>query len=127
MKYLVDTNIFLEILLEQENEKKCKDFLTSNIGDIFLSDFSLHSIGVFLFREKREELFKKFLNDSVPNVSLLTLSEERYERVLFIHKNYNLDFDDSFQTAITEEYDLSIATQDRDFNKVKQLIRVKFI
>ena len=127
MKYLVDSNIFLEILLEQSNHVKCKSFLKENEENIFLSDFSLHSIGVFLFREKREELFKKFLNDSLPNLSLLSLSENLYERVLSIHENYSLDFDDSFQTALAEEYNLPISTQDRDFNKVKHLVTVKFI
>lgn len=58
MNYLVDTNVFLEILLAQDQKEKAKTFLTQNIDYLFISDFSLHSIGVFLFREKRESTFK---------------------------------------------------------------------
>ena len=48
--YLVDTNIFLEILLKQNKSESCKAFLDKNIGAISISDFTLHSIGVILFR-----------------------------------------------------------------------------
>ena len=33
MKYLIDTNIFLEILLNQNNAEKCSSFLTENVGE----------------------------------------------------------------------------------------------
>ncbi|MBX2964119.1 MAG: hypothetical protein KF687_16530 [Cyclobacteriaceae bacterium] len=48
MKYLADTNIFLEILLGQQNSSLCKEFLTDIKNEIFISDFSLHTIGVIL-------------------------------------------------------------------------------
>jgi len=48
MSYLLDTNIFLEILLGQDKKEVCKKFLETHIGEIFISDFSLHSIGVIL-------------------------------------------------------------------------------
>jgi len=50
--YLVDTNIFLEILLKQDKSKDCKDFLDKNMDQINITDFSLHSIGVILFQAK---------------------------------------------------------------------------
>ena len=53
MAFLFDTNIFLEILLDQEKKDVCKKLLNDNIGKIFLSDFSLHSIGVILFKQKK--------------------------------------------------------------------------
>ena len=48
--YLIDTNIFLEVLLSQERMDICKKILDSNIGNKYLSDFSLHSIGAILFK-----------------------------------------------------------------------------
>jgi predicted nucleic acid-binding protein len=45
--FLIDTNIFLEILLAQEKSELCKSFLTDNIRDLNMSDFSLHSIALF--------------------------------------------------------------------------------
>ncbi len=48
MNYLVDTNIFLEILLNQNGRKKCETFLQDEPGAAWISDFTLHSIGVIL-------------------------------------------------------------------------------
>ena len=59
--YLVDTNIFLEILLQQNKSKNCKLFLDKNSGVLNISDFFLHSIGVILFRNKKEKIFLKFM------------------------------------------------------------------
>ena len=42
MKLLVDTNIFLEVLLEQTREHEAKEFLAkTNTHEFFISDFSL--------------------------------------------------------------------------------------
>lgn len=47
--FLIDTNIFLEILLNQDKTLICKDFLNKNIKNLNISDFSLLSIGVNTF------------------------------------------------------------------------------
>ena len=49
MSYLVDSNVFLEILLGQPNKERCKQFLQQNSGECGISDYSLHSIGVLTF------------------------------------------------------------------------------
>lgn len=59
--FLADTNIFLEILLEQDKKEECKRFLINNIGNLSITDFSLHSIGVILFRYNKEDIFQKFV------------------------------------------------------------------
>ena len=73
MNSLVDTNIFLEILLNQPATKKCQDFLNNDAGAAWISDFSLHSIGVLLFRRGRAELFRRFVKDTLPALTVLTL------------------------------------------------------
>lgn len=65
--YVVDTNIFLEILLKQTKSEECKEFLDKNIGELHITDFSLHSIGVILFKQHKDELFLKFIKDTLPN------------------------------------------------------------
>lgn len=77
--YLVDTNIFLEILLNQKKQDACRKFLETNVGNLHISDFSLHSIGVILFRNNKEEIFKKFLKDIIPNLEITTLPKMSYE------------------------------------------------
>ena len=59
MFYLFDTNIFLEILLNQDKKEKAKDILKANLNQLFISDFSIHSIGVILIKQKK---FKTIAN-----------------------------------------------------------------
>ena len=124
---LVDTNIFLEILLDQEQKEQCKSFLVKNIGRLFLSDFSLHSIGVILLRNKKEKVFVKFTNDILPDISIISLSKDKYKEVANISIKYSLDFDDSYQTCISIDENLEIVTMDKDFKKVEEILNVRFL
>jgi predicted nucleic acid-binding protein len=101
-KYLIDTNIFLEILLEQEKKEKCKSFLVENYGKIVLSDFSLHSIGVILFRNQKYSLYSSFINDVIPKVKIASIEKGKYFRIEEFAVQFNLDFDDSFQAVLAE-------------------------
>lgn len=125
--YLIDTNIFLEILLSQKQKDICKEFLLSNIKHIYISDFSLHSIGVILFRNNKEKVFNKFVEDIIQKIKILTLSEELYSDLGELKEEFGLDFDDAYQFKIAEEYGLSIVTQDKDFEKVSAKIEITFL
>ena len=118
---LADTNIFLEILLKQGRRQECKNFLDRNAGNIYITDFSLHSIGVVCFRYGKEEIFQKFLNDILPHVEFLTLPMDQYAAVIENKKNRNLDFDDSYQYTVAKYFDLKIATMDKDFKKIEDI------
>lgn len=124
---LVDTNIFLEILLDQEKKSICKVFLSKNIDHLFLSDFSLHSIGVILFRNKREKIFEKFANDILNRIPVISLSKEKYKELANKARKFNLDFDDSYQTCLAIGRNMEIVTMDNDFLKVKEITQVRFI
>ncbi len=124
---LVDTNIFLEILLEQDAKEKCKQFLSANIEQIAISDFSLHSIGLILFRENKYEKFNQFTQDILPNIPLITLGNENYVKLKDDAINNRLDFDDAYQFCVAKENGYDIATMDKDFNRVESLIKVHFI
>ena len=97
MNCLVDTNVFLEILLNQAGRKKCEAFLQGEKGAAWISDFTLHSIGVLLFRQKRSELFDRFTADTLPQLSILSLSEAGYSRLAEVNTRHGLDFDDAYQ------------------------------
>ena len=54
-EYLIDTNIFLEVFLEQNEKKHCLDFLQKvEKGEIkaVVTSFSLHSIAIILEKLK---------------------------------------------------------------------------
>ena len=127
MNYLVDTNVFLEILLSQAGRAKCEAFLESEDGAAWISDFSLHSVGVLLFRKNRPQLFKKFVNDTLPQFTVLSLDRATYAEVIQAGGDFALDFDDAYQFCVAAENHLHIATQDKDFARVKPEIGVKFI
>ena len=119
--FLIDTNIFLEILLKQKKKDKCKQFLNRNAGNLCITDFSLHSIGVILFRYGKEKIYTKFVNDILPGTQLLSLPVDLYNELPEIKQHHGLDFDDAYQYSIAKFYGLKIVSMDRDFEKVKDV------
>ena len=127
MSFLVDTNVFLEILLNQPGRAKCEQFLQQNTGALAIADFSLHSIGVIALRRQQAALFADFLNDSLPNLELLHLDRIGYPAVARAAQVFNLDFDDAYQFTIAKAHGLAIATQNRHFERVKSEVEVRFV
>ncbi|MBL7113051.1 MAG: PIN domain-containing protein [Bacteroidales bacterium] len=117
MPFLFDTNIFLEILLNQDKKEKAKNLINIHLNQLFISDFSLHSIGVVLIKQKKFSIFKEFLHDLIPHVTVLSLPKDKYPDLNKIAQKYDLDFDDPYQTAVAKEFDLAIITMDNDFKK----------
>ena len=107
MMFLLDTNVFLEVLLGQEKRDRCRDFLNGNIGDLSVTDFTLHSIGVILFRHDKHDLFLEFVDDVMPNVRLLSLPVGSYGDVINAKASFGLDFDDSYQYSVAKCYGLT--------------------
>ena len=91
--YLVDTNIFLEILLEQERATEAQSFFDSiDLTTISVTNFSIHSIGVRLFRLKRFELFLPFLEDIVGNgIVIRSFNLEDLKTLDQLIQKFNLD------------------------------------
>ena len=125
--YLFDTNIFLEILLSQKKASKCKKILSESMHRTTISDFTLHSLGVILFRLNKADVFNRFASDVLPKIDIVSLSFESYTTLSAIKDEYNLDFDDSYQCKVAEENGLSIVTMDKDFRRVEKRIKVVFL
>ena len=117
--FLVDTNIFLEILLKQDKKEDCKRFLDNNNGELCITDFSLHSIGVILFRHDKVNIFHEFIEDILPNIKLISLPLDQYKYVVNAKQNFGLDFDDAYQYRVAISFGLKIATMDKDFKNIK--------
>lgn len=125
--YLVDTNVFLEVLLTQQQQEVCKNFLDANTGNLYISDFSLHSIGIILFRNNKEGVFQKFVSDVIFNIKMVTLKEDSYKGLGEIKRALGLDFDDAYQYKVAKEHGIEIVTMDKDFEKVKEDTNVLFL
>jgi predicted nucleic acid-binding protein len=127
VNYLVDTNVFLEILLNQGGRKKCEAFLQGEKGAAWISDFTLHSIGVLLFRHKRADLFDRFTADTLPQFTILSLSDADYSELAQVSARHGLDFDDAYQFLVARENNLAVATQDKDFQRVRNVVNVRLL
>jgi hypothetical protein len=91
--YLVDTNIVLEVLLQQEKKEKCKKFLSDFAGEICISDYSVFSIGNILFYRNKITEFVTGFKELRGKLFLKSLIEYRLESVVKLHLQFNLDFE----------------------------------
>ena len=122
MRLLLDTNIFLEVLLAQERAAEAAALLHNERGHaLFVSDFSLHSIGVILYRTKQHAAYSQFLEDMERiGTAVMALSFEDMPAVMRSAQAFNLDFDDAYQYGIAEKEDLDIVSFDRDFDRTER-------
>ncbi|MBI2359860.1 MAG: type II toxin-antitoxin system VapC family toxin [Deltaproteobacteria bacterium] len=123
MRLLIDTNIFLEIILQQEKADDAAALLRkAGEHEFFISDYSLHSIGLLLFRRRLHDIFRKFLSDIRVNagVTLVSISMDDMEAVVNAAMMYNLDFDDAYQYAVAEKHGLGLVSFDSDFDRTRR-------
>lgn len=117
---LVDTNVWLERLLEQERTEEVRRFLERvPATSLRVTDFSLHSIGIILGRFGRRALLALFVQDVFIDggVELVALDPADLDRVLAIMVEFRLDFDDAYQYAAAEKFDLEMVSFDGDFDR----------
>jgi hypothetical protein len=123
MRILLDTNIFLEIILWQEKAAEARHLLErTEDHDFFITDYSLHSIGLLLFRLGRHQSFHDFLADIMirAGTSLISLLVEDMGSVIQAAQQYHLDFDDAYQYAAAAKNNLILVSFDGDFDRTDQ-------
>ena len=121
--YLVDTNVWLERLLDQEKSEEVGHFLGHVPSEqLFLTDFAFHSIGVVLRRLNRTDTLLQFIRDAFVEgaVSLIHLEPGDMEAVVNAAQQFNLDFDDAYQYAAAEQYGLALVSFDTDFDRTEK-------
>lgn len=119
MKLLLDTNVFLEAVFNQPQALNARILLNNARHDIFISDFSLHSVGVQLLRRRGAGRWRRFLNDLVvPNrINVSALPHLELFRVTDVAQQYQLDFDDAYQYVMAEYHQLTLVSFDHDFDR----------
>lgn len=118
--YLIDTNIWLERLLDQQQSDDVGRMLDMLPTDrILMSDFSLHSIGVVLGRLHCIEVLPKFIEDIFVNgaVVLVSIAPEDMSKVVSRMSESSLDFDDAYQYVAAEQSSAHIISFDKDFDR----------
>ena len=121
--YLLDTNIVLELLLDQDHADEVEQFLrTVPRESLHISEFSLYSVGIILFRLRKFEVFAQFLEDFViaGGIRVIRLLPQDMESLAMLAHRFRLDFDDAYQYAVTEKYGLTIVSFDADFDRTER-------
>lgn len=118
--YLVDSNVWLERLLDQEKSNEVGQFLDIIPSDqLCLTDFAFHSIAVILCRLRKQSDLGRFVQDVFVDgaVDVLGLAPTETQAILTCMAESNFDFDDAYQYAIAEKHDLTIVSFDTDFDR----------
>ena len=121
--FLVDTNVWLELILDQERAGEVRQFLQkTEARSISITDFTLYSIGIILTRLKKDGAFNHFLSDTLENsgVRLIHLGTADLKQLLAIRRRFQLDFDDAYQYVAAERHGLTIVSFDSDFDKTQK-------
>ena len=118
--YLVDTNIWLERLLDQDRSEEVGDFLQRVPNDrLYLTDFTLHSIGIILLKLGEAEAYSRFVQDVLIDgaVRLVGLQPDDMMGVVDAAGKYRLDFDDAYQYTASAKFNFQIVSFDSDFDQ----------
>jgi len=121
--YLVDTNIWLERLLAQDRSEEVGDFLQRVSSErLFLTDFSLHSVGIILLKLNEQATFSRFVQDVLIDgaVRLVGLQPEDMTNLTDAAGKYKLDFDDAYQYATSGKLNFQIVSFDSDFDRTER-------
>jgi len=118
--YLLDTNVWLERMLDQKKSEEVGMFLSRMPSDrIFMTDFTLHSIGVILHRLNKHATFLRFIQDVFENgeVGLVSLTPADMTHIVAMINRFRLDFDDAYQYVAAEKYEMVLVSFDSDFDQ----------
>ena len=118
--YLLDTNIWLERLLGQEQSALVGELLDRLAPEmLLLTDFTLHSLGVILGRLNYQAVFPVFVHDVVLNsgVAVMTVPPFAIRQVVDAMHQWQLDFDDAYQYTAATMYHADLVSFDRHFDQ----------
>jgi len=121
-RYLVDTNIFVEFLLEQERaDESLRVMERIERGELeaYITSFALHSIAVILDRRKEIDLLEKFFERVIQAKSLQVYHTEPIEEknIIALTRTSKLDFDDTLHYFVASKIPATLISFDRGFDK----------
>lgn len=123
LMFLVDTNVWLELLLEQKRAEEVRQFLLNVEASLLaITEFSLYSIGVILTRLKKDETFKDFLTDTIEDsgVARIRLDTGDLKQVLITLRQFQTDFDDAYQYVAAAKHGYTLVSFDSDFDRTER-------
>ena len=122
IRYLVDTNIFVELLLDQERAEESLQVMERiEKGELeaYVTSFALHSIAVILDQRKDYDLLEQFLERVIQAKGLQVYQTEPIEEksIASLTRTVNLDFDDTLHNSVARALGATLMSFDRGFDK----------
>ena len=120
--YLVDTNIWLELFLEQEKANEVRNFFEGiNSAKLYITDFTIYSLGIILLRLQKADTLKLFLTKNIieSSINKIVLDENELLEMLNDKECKKLDFDDGYQYYAAKKSGTQIISFDTDFDKTE--------
>lgn len=119
---LIDTNILMEIALEQKQAQVCEDLLdaikTDMIQeDVSITQFSLNAIEAMLSEKYEDFIYELLLLIHQGKIKIAKNKPEDDLSILAIKAGLGLDFDDACQFLATAQLGTYLVTYDKDFTK----------
>ncbi|KJR42835.1 nucleic acid-binding protein, contains PIN domain protein [Candidatus Magnetoovum chiemensis] len=93
-------------------------FQSIDADKMFITDLALHSIGIILLQLNEHNVLELFIDDMIiDGITVICLTTSEIKQTINISKRFNLDFDDAYQYAAAQLYNLQIVSFDKDFDK----------
>lgn len=83
-----------------------------------ISDFSLYSLGIALFRRNMHSLFSRVVDDLLirGGIGIIRLGAEDMAGLIQSSQRFNLDYDDAYQYTVAAKHNLIIVSLDKHFD-----------
>lgn len=122
MRFLIDTNCWMQIIRDREHSQDVRELL-AEIPDeqLFITDLSLHSVGIVLSRFKMLDQFPTFLLASgiTTSIEVIGLAHNLLTAAVDCSKHFGLDFEDACQYTIAKSLNLRLVSLDSDFDRTE--------
>ncbi|HLL90935.1 MAG TPA: PIN domain-containing protein [Tepidisphaeraceae bacterium] len=119
MRYLLDSSVWLEALLDQAQAGQVVEFLSRvPLTDLAVTDFAIYSIALKMIRHDRRDRYLEFANDILCDggVTVVRPPPAALSDALAAMASLNLDFDDAIQYLAAERNGLTLVSFDHHFD-----------
>ncbi|MEO0129381.1 MAG: PIN domain-containing protein [candidate division WOR-3 bacterium] len=118
---LLDTNIFLEVFLNQEKAEECALLLhqvEEGKIDALVTDYTIHSIGTIIDAMGKGDLLPAIFASlsAFKSLTLIQANLEEQSEIATLIKD-GLDFDDAYQVYFAKRYNVPIVSFDKHLDK----------
>jgi predicted nucleic acid-binding protein len=130
--YLIDANIFLELMLDQAKADECEKFLTlvhKDKREALVTDLTLDSVLIVLENKGRKPSDLRLFLSSIASykgmtIYFLALSDRLGATRLM--EDLKLDYEDSTVAQVAKRLSVEgVVSFDKDFDRVQSILRVE--